>query len=94
MKITAYLLAGAGALTSALPNMGKPLYKGWMGVAFVIATVVSNAVIALIFYGLITPMALVFKVLGRDCLRLKRGEGSHWVPVTMPADAERYERTF
>jgi hypothetical protein len=65
-----------------------------MGAAFVISIVVSNAVIVLIFYGLITPLGLLLRALGRDSLRLKRGAGSHWAPVTMPSSTDQYERLF
>ncbi|MBI5882504.1 MAG: hypothetical protein HZB91_05305 [Elusimicrobia bacterium] len=95
LKAVAGILAAAGCLAWALPDIvGRTVYKAWMGAAFVISMVVSNVVIILIFYGLITPLGLLLRALGRDSLRLKRGAGSHWVPVTMPADTDQYERLF
>ncbi|MFA6317496.1 MAG: hypothetical protein WC943_08765 [Elusimicrobiota bacterium] len=95
LKAVAGILAAAGGLSWAFPNpIGLPIYKGWMAAAFVISAIVSNVVIALIFYGLITPLGLLLRLFGRDSLRLKRGTGSHWVPVTMPSSNDQYERLF
>ncbi|MBI5625180.1 MAG: hypothetical protein HY924_15490 [Elusimicrobia bacterium] len=95
LKVLAGVLAGLGLVSLAFPDAaGKPVYKAWMGVSFVVSTVVSNVVIALIFFGLITPLGLVLRALGRDSLRLKRGRGSYWIPAAMPSTNDRYERLF
>jgi hypothetical protein len=85
-----------GALATALPgSAGLRIYKAWMGVAFVVGSVVSPLILGAVFYGLVTPLGLVMRLLGRDALRLKRPEGpSYWTDMAMPDDKSYYERLF
>jgi len=58
-----------GCVSFGLSFLGKAalvVYVPWMGIAFVMGTIVSNLILALLFYGMITPIALCFKLMGRD----------------------------
>ena len=67
-----------------------------MVLAFPIGWLVSQLVLALIFYGLITPLALVFRGRGRDPLQRARpaSDESLWRPKASPADVRRYFRQY
>lgn len=97
------LPAGAvlGALALTLGPLGlirpqalKWVYVGWMIVAFPIGWTVSKFVLGILFYGLFTPIALVFRLVGRDALRRrpKRELSSYWMRKAMPADVTSYFR--
>ena len=85
---------GLAALYYALPPLRLPLYLGWMRAVAPIAWVVSHLVLALIFYGLITPLAAIMKLFGRD--RLDRGfdpaAESYWSAHDPGGDTSRYFR--
>ncbi|MBI3507685.1 MAG: hypothetical protein HY059_22855 [Proteobacteria bacterium] len=85
-----------GLLVLALPeSLGRFVYRNWMRVAFVIGTVVSFAVMGIMYFVLLTPLAVFFRLNGRDGLRLKRpASGSHWVPMDSPDDIAYYERLY
>lgn len=86
----------AGLLTAAWPGgFGRYLYKAWMSVAFVIGSIVSPLLLGLLFYGMVTPMALIMKLIGRDALRLKRpNSDTYWTPLSIPEDKTYFERLF
>jgi hypothetical protein len=66
-----------------------------MGVGFVIGSVVGRLLLALCYYGVLTPIALLMRLRGRDALRLRRREcESYWVDLPPPPPPERYERQF
>jgi hypothetical protein len=91
------LVAGVvGILGLAVPRSIRPIYVGWMIAAFPIGWVVSHAILALIFYGLFTPLAALFRVLGRDPLHRKPRPGidSYFVPKTTPVDSASYLRQY
>ena len=94
----ALVLAGlalvVGLLGLVAPRLIRPIYVGWMIAAFPIGWVVSHVVQALIFYGLFTPVALVFRLIGRDVLRRRRRPEvvSYFVPKTIPTDPASYLR--
>ena len=87
------IVGGAIGLTGT--KLALPLYWVWMGVAFVLGNIMSRVVITLIYYGLITPMSFVARLLGRDKLQLKkRAVQSYWQDISLPHEPEKYERQF
>ncbi|HVM38204.1 MAG TPA: SxtJ family membrane protein [Sphingomicrobium sp.] len=69
----AALLAAAAALAAVLkPNLLAPLNKAWMMLGMALGAIVSPIVLAILFFGLFTPLALLLRLLGRDELRLRR----------------------
>lgn len=65
-------LAGAIALVAmARPSFLLPLNKAWMGLGLAIGAVVNPIVLGLLFFGLITPVALAMRLFNRDELRLR-----------------------
>jgi hypothetical protein len=51
---------------------------------------------AILFYLVITPVGLVFRLVGRDAMnrRFDPSLPSYWVEHRMPASLERYFRQF
>ena len=87
------IVGGAIGLTGT--KLTLPLYWVWMGVAFVLGNIMSRVVITLIYYGVITPMSFVARLLGRDKLQLKkRAVQSYWQDISLPHEPEKYERQF
>ena len=87
------IVGGAIGLTGT--KLALPLYWVWMGVAFVLGNIMSRVVITLIYYGLITPMSFVARLLGRDKLQLKkRAVQSYWQDISLPHEPEKYKRQF
>jgi hypothetical protein len=95
------IVLGALALTVGpiglvRPEWLRPVYVGWMVLAFPIGWTVSHLVLALLFYGLFTPIGLVFRLIGRDPLQLRRSAGArtYWSAKPMPVDVRRYYQQF
>ena len=81
--LVAGILLGFGILSFILSRFGKAailVYIPWMGFALVMGTIVSNLILAILFFGIITPIALVFKLIGRDSMNrgFTRKEESYW----------------
>src|SRR5882672_1478986 len=80
----AYLLWSLGLTLGTMaiisPSIAKPLYKLWMGWAWMMGTVVSRAMMAVLFFGVLTPVAILFRCLKRDVLHLRRDSAanSYW----------------
>jgi hypothetical protein len=85
-----------GAVGLVRPVAVRWVYVGLMIVVFPVGWVVSRVILAFLFYGLFTPLALLFRVIGRDALRLRKpGEvSSYWRPKVMSTDAASYFRQF
>jgi hypothetical protein len=63
------------------PKVLRPLFVLLMVVAFPVGFVISNVILALLFYAVFTPLALFFKIIGRDALNRKidPNAASYWV---------------
>ncbi len=85
---------GLAGLYYAVPPLQLPLYRGWMAAVWPIGWTVTHGVLALVFYGLITPMAFVMRIFGRDRMgrRLDRSVVSYWTAHDPGGDTRRYFR--
>jgi hypothetical protein len=97
---TAMVLWGIGLLSGLLslvrPEWNRFLYIALTLVAFPIGFVVSHVIVAFLFFAVITPVGLVFRLMGRDILtrRFDRAAPSYWVERPAPPPVERYFRQF
>ena len=85
-----------GALLWLVPQMARPFYVIWYGLAGCIGIVVSNALLALFYYLVVTPIGLVMRLLGRDPMTRKfdPAAASYWRDVKPPVDPERNFRQY
>jgi hypothetical protein len=87
---------GFGAVLSLVFALARPLrmsiYRMWMYAVFPIGWTVTHAIMALLFFIVITPVGALLRVLGRDALtrRLDRNERSYWVERAPSSSIERY----
>lgn len=87
------VVVGAIALTGS--RIALPLYWAWLGIAYVLGNIVSRVIITLIYFLLFTPMRVLGSLAGRDKLQLKkRNTDSYWLDISLPKEAEKYERQF
>jgi hypothetical protein len=80
----------------SIPPFGKVVYLPWMAVTYVLGRIVSPIVTAIIFYLLVTPIALVNRLMGKDRLRLKKPKdvSTYFVHHTESTDKESMRRQF
>ena len=67
-------------------------FVAWMVAAFPIGWLISQIMLAVMFFGLLTPVAILFRLRGRDLLRRKPAgtEASLWTVKETPRDVRRY----
>ena len=88
-------LALAGAVGLVRPAMIHWLYTGWMIAVFPIGWSISRLIVTALFFALFTPVALLFRAIGRDALRLRPQRGdSLWVPRRQAERADGYLRQY
>lgn len=75
-----------GALALWAPRTLTPLSKAWMGLGMLMGRVVNPLVFGLMFFALITPVAWVMRLRGRDALKLRPDASarSYWVDRQPP----------
>jgi hypothetical protein len=68
-------LVAAGSLVPA--RLGK-VHRVWMALALAISKVTTPLFMAIVYFGLLTPTALVLRLFGRRPLRQRAEPGTFW----------------
>lgn len=70
---------GLLVVTMSVPTLFRPFARIWFGFSHALGTLVSRILLTLLFYGLVTPVGFIRRLLGKDSMQLKkwkRGEVS------------------
>ncbi|MBL6935878.1 MAG: hypothetical protein ISR48_10750 [Alphaproteobacteria bacterium] len=82
------LVVAAAFLSLALmrPSLLVPLNRLWLGLGMVLHRIVSPLVMGLMFFAVITPTALILRIMGKDLLhrRFSPDAESYWIPRQPP----------
>ena len=92
-----WLAGGLSALFSFVwPAANRPLFTALSLIAFPIGWVVSHVVLAFLFFGILTPLALFFRLVGRDALARTwdPDQKSYWVDMPPQPEHRDYFRQF
>jgi saxitoxin biosynthesis operon SxtJ-like protein len=68
-------------LALAVPRVLHPLNLAWTVLGRVLSKITNPIITGLLFYLIFTPAALLFRLMGKDLLRLKfdRSASSYWI---------------
>ena len=98
-ETAAYVIYGVGGVVGLIGLSGRPValpfYWVWMGIAFVLGNIMTRVVVAVVFFGVVTPIGVAQRLAGRDRLQLKkRDTDSYWIDLPEAPPPEKYERQF
>ena len=88
------LLATADIMAGLLrPGLIRPIFTAATMLTTPIRIVVSGVLLRVMYYGIFTPLAVFFRLIGRDALARRRVDAdTYWSPKTMPKDLKTYFR--
>jgi hypothetical protein len=96
-----YWLSGLGAglivFGYLAPTALKPLYLAWMTLALVLGYIMTRVILTVVFFGIISPIGLVRRLMGRDPMHrtIPADAQTYWIPRTdTDRKPERLERYF
>ncbi len=99
-RVTAAVLGGlalvCAVLSAVAPTAIRPLYVGLTALALPIGVVVSYVVLGFLYFIVLTPIGLFFRIIGRDVLlrRFEPDAPTYWIPRSPVTDVKRYFRQF
>lgn len=78
------------------PRANLPIYIGLTVLAYPIGFVLSYLIMGFLFFGMITPLGLIFRVIGKDPMnrRFDSAAASYWSDPRPPRGNESYFRQF
>ena len=94
----AIIAAGGFIWLSGLVSLRltRYIYVAMTALTLPVGFVVSLVLMSVFYFGLITPIGLVFRLIGRDvlCRRFDPGASSYWVDHQQNTSVERYFQRF
>ncbi|WP_417832854.1 SxtJ family membrane protein [Terasakiella sp.] len=83
-RVNAWLLGISGAfllLSLIVPNVLAPLNNLWFKFGLLLHKIVTPLIMGIMFFIVITPIALIFKIMGKDLLNRKFDDNtkSYWI---------------
>ena len=77
-------------------RLTRMIYLTLVTLTLPIGLVVSLTIMALFYFAIITPLGLLFRVMGRDsmCRRFDANAKTYWIPHEPSRAAERYFQQF
>lgn len=91
------LIAGLlGVVGVAVPQALRWVYVGWMVLVFPIGWCVFQASLAILYFGVFTPIGWLMQLLGRDPLQLRTDPNatSYWIPHRISDDPRKHFRQY
>lgn len=91
MAATAFLIVNMTA-----PMIFRPVAKVWFSFSHILGSIMSKALLGLIFFGIITPLALLRRGLGHDLMQFRswKKTGSVFVTRNHLYTAKEIEQPF
>jgi hypothetical protein len=80
----------------AAPGVLRPVERGWMAFAMKVSIVSTFVLLGLSYFLIVTPIAIVLRLLGKDRLSLKPdpARASYWEPVEAGGPATRPDKPY
>jgi uncharacterized membrane protein HdeD (DUF308 family) len=78
-----------------VPQALKQVHRGWMQVGHVLGSINTKIILGIIYYGLITPMGLVMRLMGKDPMhRALAKEATTYRVVRVPRPCQHMRNQF
>jgi hypothetical protein len=95
-EVLAVIGFGIGAVGLIKPAFIRPIFVAATVLTFPIGWAVSRLILACLYFGLVTPVAVVFRLIGRDTLRRRHSASTntYWSAKILSSDPKSYFRMF
>lgn len=84
------------AISFLFHPIGRIVYTLWMGFGFILGKITTPIIAAIIYYLVLMPVGLFFRLTGKDTLKLRKPSDctSYFTNHDPPMDKERFFRQF
>lgn len=83
------------ALGATLPQGLKHVHRRWMQIGHVLGSINTKIILGIVYYGLITPMGLVMRLMGKDPMhRALAKESTTYRVVRVPRPRQHMRNQF
>jgi hypothetical protein len=91
-----WIVAAIGFPLYLVPRMTRPIYIIWMALALPVGWIVSHFILVVVFYCIVTPIALVMRFVGYDPMdrTFDRAALTYWKVCESREEAAQYFKQY
>lgn len=83
-----------GLIGIVSPYLSSKIHWVWMKIATILGYVVPNILLSLIFFLVLLPISLVYKIFNKDPLMLSNKYKSFFIDINKEVDKNSFEKTW
>lgn len=88
----ASLLVGVSGTLSAFAS--RKIERLWMKLADLLGYIIPNILLSIVFFLLLFPVSLLYKIFHKDPLMLSRKYKTHFIDINKEPDKKSFEKTW
>jgi hypothetical protein len=89
-----YISLGLGVTGIFFKPIAKYIAVAWFKLADILSYVTSKIILGILFFAVLFPVSILYKLLNNDKLKLKRSETSNWVERNHAFSASDIEKIW
>ena len=78
VKVLVTIAVAVGLIGAFIPSIAKWIHWAWYKLAEMMGFVMSKVLLSAVFFFLLLPISLVYRMFNKDTLQLKRKADSYW----------------
>ena len=78
VKLVIYLGIGLAFIGLFVPKLARWIHYLWFKLADILGFFMSRLILSVVFFLLLSPIALLYRIVGKDPLKLKKPEKTNW----------------
>jgi hypothetical protein len=79
LELFLYLSITIGLIGIFIPFLAQLITKGWFKLATALSFVMSRIILSILFFLLLFPISLLYRIGRKDKLQIKKAESTTWV---------------
>jgi hypothetical protein len=79
LKVFLFLAITIGLIGILIPALAGLIAKGWFKVADALSFVMSRLILGLLYFLVLFPIAIIYRIGRKDKLQIKKAESTTWV---------------
>jgi hypothetical protein len=89
-----WVATGIAAIAVVSPYLGGLISNGWLWLGVALGRITGPLILGLVFFVVLFPVALLFRLLGKDNLMIKNKYTTTFIPVNKGYAKDDFEKVW
>ena len=89
-----WIATGIAAIAVVSPYLGGLISNGWLWLGLALGKITGPLILGLVFFIILFPVALLFRLMGKDNLMIKNKYTTTFIPINKEHSKEDFEKVW